>query len=213
MTAAPPTAPVVRGDRYPALDGLRAQAVLLVVATHVGFQTGQTFSGPLGAVLARGDAGVALFFLLSGFLLYAPHARAHLDGPPPPPVRRYLRHRALRVLPAYWVLVAVVLLTLARDEAAPGEVAVQLLLLQVYAPDHLLVALTHTWSLAVEASYYLVLPLLAAALAPRRATTPERQVRRELLVLAALAALAVVWVVLVRGVGAVDPRVGGLWLP
>ena len=54
----------------PALDGLRAVAAGAVLLTHVAFRTGQTQAGAGGAVLARLDVGVAVFFVLSGFLLY-----------------------------------------------------------------------------------------------------------------------------------------------
>jgi len=206
-------APVVRAGRFPALDGLRALAVLLVVATHIGFQTGATFDGPLGALLARGDAGVAVFFLLSGFLLYGPHARAHLAGAPGPALGRYLQHRALRVLPAYWLLLLVALSTAARADAHPGEVALQVLLLNIYALGHLLPALSQTWSLAVEASFYLALPLLAHLAAPRDRRDEAAQLRAEARLLGALVAGALAWTLVVRTTGLLDERVAALWLP
>src|SRR5512133_776812 len=82
----------------PALDGLRAVAAGAVLLTHVAFRTGQTQAGAGGAMLARLDAGVAVCFVLSGFLL----------SPVSQPVRRYALRRAARILPAYWVLLAVV---------------------------------------------------------------------------------------------------------
>ena len=82
----------------PALDGLRAVAAGAVLLTHVAFRTGQTQAGAGGAVLARFDAGVAVFFVLSGFLLY----------PATRPLGRYALRRAARILPAYWVLLAAV---------------------------------------------------------------------------------------------------------
>jgi len=206
-------APVVRAGRFPALDGLRALAVLLVVATHIGFQTGATFDGPVGALLARGDAGVAVFFLLSGFLLYGPHVRAHLDGAAGPPLGRYLQHRALRLLPAYWLLLAVALPSVARADAAPGEVALQVLLLNVYTPGHLLPALSQIWSLAVEVSFYLALPLLAQLTAPRGPRDGAAQLRVEARLLAGMAATALAWTVLIRTTDVLDERVAALWLP
>ena len=52
-----------RRHELPLLDGLRGVAALMVVATHVAFQTGTVDRGPFGAVLARFDFGVALFFV------------------------------------------------------------------------------------------------------------------------------------------------------
>lgn len=209
----PSRAPVVAGNRYPALDGLRAVAVLAVVATHIGFQTGQTFRGTVGAVLARGDIGVTVFFVLSGFLLYLSHARAHLSGGPSPRVLPYLRNRALRVLPAYWLVLAVVLPTLDRSLAHPGQVVLQVLLLQVYALGNLLGGLTQVWSLAVEVAFYLALPLLARLALLGRPRTTGRQLRGEAWLLGGLLLTTLGWTVLVRATSLVDQRVTGLWLP
>ncbi len=125
----------------PALDGLRAVAAGAVLLTHVAFRTGQTQAGAGGAVLARLDVGVAVFFVLSGFLLY----------PATRPVRRYALRRAARILPAYWVLLAVV--------AVIGSVpAAYWWLGQGYRTEPLAGALTQTWSLVPEVAFYAVLP-------------------------------------------------------
>jgi peptidoglycan/LPS O-acetylase OafA/YrhL len=197
-----PTAPTKVGDRYPALDGLRALAVLCVVMTHIGFQTGETFRGSFGALLARLDFGVTIFFLLSGFLLYGPFVRAELSARPAPSVRGYLRNRALRVLPGYWVAVLVIVPVMASRFLTPGELADQLLLLQSYSVGHLLPGLTQMWSLGVEVAFYVALPLLA--LLGRRG---------KLRLLVAMAVVSVLWTLSTRGLGVPDPGVGGLWLP
>ena len=125
----------------PALDGLRAVAAGAVLLTHVAFRTGQTQAGAGGAVLARLDVGVAVFFVLSGFLLY----------PATRPVGRYALRRAARILPAYWVLLAVV--------AVIGSVpAAYWWLGQGYRTEPLAGALTQTWSLVPEVAFYAVLP-------------------------------------------------------
>src|ERR671921_757460 len=129
----------------PALDGLRAVAAIAVLLTHVAFRTGQTQAGAGGAVLARVDAGGAGFFVLSGFLLY----------PAAQPLRRYALRRAARILPAYWLLLAVVSVT--------GSVpAAYWWLGQGYGTEPLAGPLTQTWSLVTEVAFYAVLPGLAA---------------------------------------------------
>ncbi len=203
--AAPGLAPAKTGDRYPALDGLRAIAVLCVVMTHIGFQTGQTFRGEVGALLARLDFGVTIFFLLSGFLLYGPFVRATLAGRPVPSTRTYLRNRALRILPGYWVAVLVVMPVMASRFVSPGELANQLLLLQSYTEGHLLPGLTQMWSLGVEVAFYVALPLLAAC-----ARTGLRSQAR---LLSAMVVASVLWTLMTRGLGFPDASVGGLWLP
>lgn len=202
------TAPVKAGSTYPALDGMRALAVFLVVMTHIGFQTGDTFRGGIGPLLARGDFGVTIFFLLSGFLLYSPFARAGLLGRPAPSIRGYLRNRGLRILPGYWAAVLVVLPVMATDHLHPRELADQLLLLEIYTRNHLLAGLTQMWSLCVEASFYLLLPLLAWLAARGR-----RPLLAQSLLLGAMVVGSLLWTVSTRGFGHPDPSVGGLWLP
>jgi peptidoglycan/LPS O-acetylase OafA/YrhL len=91
--------------RFPLLDPLRALAALAVVVTHTAQLGGFNKEHALGAWTVRLDSGVAIFFVLSAFLLYRPFVRARLDGAPPPGVLAYARRRALRILPAYWVCV------------------------------------------------------------------------------------------------------------
>jgi peptidoglycan/LPS O-acetylase OafA/YrhL len=142
----------------PALDGLRGLAALLVLVTHTAFLTGTYAHGWLGTVSARFDVGVSIFFVLSGFLLTRPWVRT-AGTPGLPNVRRYARHRAARILPAYWLALALVVVTVNRT-ASPSAVASNLALLQTYTDD-LLVAFTQTWSLVAEAAFYVALPALA----------------------------------------------------
>ncbi|MGL5851906.1 MAG: acyltransferase family protein, partial [Phycicoccus sp.] len=64
------------------LEGLRALAAVAVLLTHAGFLSGATGRQVLPGFLARMDIGVAIFFVLSGFLLYLPHARHVVLGAP-----------------------------------------------------------------------------------------------------------------------------------
>jgi peptidoglycan/LPS O-acetylase OafA/YrhL len=159
------TGPGGREPRQVALDGLRGLAALAVLLTHVGFQSGSYDDGLLGRVLGRFDLGVALFFALSGYLLHLPFARAAREGLPAPDAVAYLVRRAARVLPLYWVVLALVAVAVGPSA---GRLAANVLLVQIYPPDALLPAWTQTWSLSTEVSFYLVLPLLAWWLARRR---------------------------------------------
>src|SRR5688572_16339952 len=89
--------------RYGAVEGLRAAAALLVVLTHVAYWTGYVNAGFLGGLASRGDLGVAVFFVLSGFLLSRPWLEAAFRGDPAPDARRYAVHRAARLLPGYYL--------------------------------------------------------------------------------------------------------------
>lgn len=164
MTAIAP----LRASRafVPALEGMRGLAALGVLVTHVSFQTGATTIPVLGRLFGRFDMAVAVFFGLSGFLLWRTHAEAaRTSGPrPDPKVGNYLLHRAARILPAYWVVTLTVLLLLPK---AGGSVRVWLSnlgLAQVFVPLTLTEGLTQMWSLSVEVAFYLVLPLIALGL-------------------------------------------------
>lgn len=132
------------GIRYnPALDGLRAIAVLAVVEYHASWHW-------LGL---NGVLGVDVFFVLSGFLITAILLREEASGG----IRLgafYLR-RAKRLWPALCALVA---LTLAAGWISGHSALVALF----YLGDYMSPAgtLAHTWSLAVEEHYYLLWPLV-----------------------------------------------------
>ncbi|HWH92968.1 MAG TPA: acyltransferase family protein, partial [Baekduia sp.] len=93
--------------RFPAVDGLRAVAVLAVVVTHTAFISGFNGHGFLGEITARLDSGVALFFVISGFLLYRPFVAGRYRGERGPKVTHYARRRVLRIVPAYWLALTV----------------------------------------------------------------------------------------------------------
>jgi peptidoglycan/LPS O-acetylase OafA/YrhL len=191
------------GSRLPGIEGLRATAAVSVLVYHAWRygspdQTAPPSIGPLTRIMPHLSLGVILFFTLSGFLLYRPFAAAVLRGVPLPAIRGYLHNRALRILPAYWVILLAtgVLLpaALLRDGPndmrlgslveEPAKLVNHLALIQSYDPETLLTGIGPAWSLVIEVAFYVTLPLLAvlAVILARRATT--RRGRR----LAALAA-------------------------
>lgn len=144
----------------PAVEGLRACAAMGVVITHVAFQTAQT--GAAGRLLASFDLAVAVFFALSGFLLWRGHAAAARRLRHRPPTLHYLRSRIVRIMPGYLLAVVVILLLLPDAAGASASVWwANLTLTQIYTPLTLTAGLTQMWSLSVEVSFYLALPLLA----------------------------------------------------
>lgn len=159
------TAPAFR-RYFPQLEGMRAVAALGVLTTHVAFQTRAVQWPVLGPILGRLDLAVALFFALSGFLLWRPYAAAarHPDLPEPG-VARYLRHRFVRIWPAYAVAVIAVFLLLPQARGASATVwLANLTLTQVFVPLTLAPGLTQMWSLSVEVAFYLLLPVIGYAL-------------------------------------------------
>ncbi len=172
----------------------------MVLLTHVAFNTGQVMQGWAGAVLSRFDFGVTLFFILSGFLLSRPFFMAQALGAPYPSTPHYLWKRALRILPLYWVVViAALLLDPANRGSSVGRWISDLTLTQIYLDRAPSSSLTQMWSLATEASFYLVLPLLVALCAPRRSAagipaTDGTALRRILLTLGVMSVVGLVWV-------------------
>ncbi|MEV6358753.1 acyltransferase family protein [Nocardia asteroides] len=164
MTTASAPVPTPRAFN-PALEGMRGMAALGVLLTHVAFQTGAGGIAVLGPILERFDMAVAVFFALSGYLLWRPHAAAARGLGSVPSTTRYLLHRLMRIVPAYWVVVVFVLLLLpgAAQSANLRVWVSNLFLLQVFVPLTLTEGLTQMWSLSVEVAFYLVLPLLAWA--------------------------------------------------
>jgi peptidoglycan/LPS O-acetylase OafA/YrhL len=157
--------PPVGGARgfLPAVEGMRACAAIGVVVTHVAFQTGHS-TGVTGRLFGRFDLAVAVFFTLSGFLLWRGHAAAVRGFGSRPATGRYVRSRAVRILPAYVVAVIVILSLLPdADHASLTVWLANLSLTQIYVPLTLTAGLTQMWSLCVEVSFYLALPVLALA--------------------------------------------------
>lgn len=161
--------------RHAGFDGLRAVAALAIVAHHVGFATGAYEASPAGWFLTRLDAGVSVFFVLSGFLLYRPWAQAHLLGRPEPALGPYLRRRLLRVVPAYWVALSTCWLVLGTVRIPDWRAFLAYYgLAQVYSTSYALGGIVQAWSLSVELSFYLFLPAYAwaAGRASRSSPTP-----------------------------------------
>ena len=167
------TGPTSSGSaRRAELDSLRGLAALSVLLFHVWLYT---LARPLAAtrrsaadlVFSELRVGLVLFFVLSGFLLYQPWVAAAMDGSGSPSVGRYLRRRAARIVPAYYValLGSIVLLWGAAGTAGvrlppAGHLWTFFLFAQNYVDDSLMRLNPPMWTLVVEVSFYLALPLV-----------------------------------------------------
>ncbi len=170
----------------PAVEGMRACAAVGVVITHVAFQTGHS-TGATGRLFGRFDMAVAVFFALSGFLLWRGHAAAARGLRKAPSIRHYSRSRVVRIMPAYLVSVVVILALLPGAEGTSLTVwLANLTLTQIYVPLTLTPGLTQMWSLAVEVSFYIALPVLAVS-------ARRLPVRARAAVIIAVALLSLAW--------------------
>jgi peptidoglycan/LPS O-acetylase OafA/YrhL len=183
---------------FPCFDGLRAIAALSVLVTHVSFVSGANTRLSAGPYLARMDAGVDIFFVISGFLLYRPFVLSHFRDEARPATIPYFWRRALRIYPAYWLAFLVIVYGFHAAAAPHGhEFFLFLGLLQIYSIKTLFGPLPQTWSLATEVSFYVFLPLWAALIRAWGGDSTAR-LRRELIGLAVLcaASFAFKWSVL-----------------
>jgi peptidoglycan/LPS O-acetylase OafA/YrhL len=205
-------APAPEHARFPALDGLRALAALAVIGTHVGFNSGRSIAGGIfGSALSRLDIGVTVFFLLSGFLLYRPFALHLVQGRRLPSIRGFLVRRAFRIFPAMWVMTAVTLAVITTYVVHPIDWASYLTLIQTYNHHDYDPNLTHLWTLAVEVSFYALLPVLAWLLSRRR-PSPSAAIRRQQIMLISMLVAAAAFD-LAQAHGVIRHSQALLWLP
>jgi peptidoglycan/LPS O-acetylase OafA/YrhL len=187
-----PRGTVEVAPQFPVLDALRAFGALAVLTTHVTFQAGDYTTHPIwGTVLARLDVGVAVFFVLSGFLLSRPYFARAITGLPAPTTARYLWKRFVRIYPVYAVTVVLALTLLSDNDTADAREWVRTLLLaNTYVSLSFPHGLTQMWSLAAEVAFYVLLPGIMWLILGRRRAPRSGRV---LLVLTALVLVSVAW--------------------
>jgi len=195
-------APPPRHPRFPLTVGLRGIPALAILIGHAWYFNGG-FGGFTESIPNRGmvrmDGLVALFFLLSGFLLYRPMIAHRTGGASAPRNKDYAKRRFLRLYPAYWVVLIVLAIV-------PG-------LYGVFGPDwwkffsltdffdlnnahsacpidlRFRCGIPQSWTLGVDMSFYVTLPFYAALAALlARGRSVRSWLRAELVLLAALAA-------------------------
>lgn len=159
-------------ERLGVLDGLRGIAIALVVWYHLWQITWLPADVHVGratlnvnAIPEAGFVGVDLFFFISGFVLFSPYARSLFDGRSHPSVREFFARRIAKIVPSYYLSIVVAVALGWTHFATASDAAVQI-------ASHL--AFVHVWwnqtyggingvlwSLAVEAQFYALFPLVA----------------------------------------------------
>lgn len=168
--------------------------MLSVVLFHVASITGDLNKPVEGDLMVvAGTQALSVLFLSSGFLLYRPFARARAAGRPLPSRRRYLRRRMLRILPAYWFALTAMAIFPGIAGVFTGDWWRYYFFLQLYSSKTVNTGIPVAWTLCVEMSFYLILPVWATLI--RRVQVgsgPRAWLRGELLALSALALLGVI---------------------
>lgn len=204
--------------RHESLDGLRGLAALTVFVHHVwSHQLGSkntpemtNFWSVTGTELRL---GLFLFFVLTGFLLYRSFLR-HLHEGTRPDMGRYLRRRAARILPAYYVAVAgaIVLVALADTRGLPplGQLPLFAVFAQNFSHDTFLTVDSPTWTLCIEIGFYLLLPVIVVGLLRARAGW-----RFQAGVLAGMVVTGLAWLAVgnLIGAGTIWNNMLPAWLP
>ena len=153
--------------RVPALDGLRAVSIVLVVLAHAAPTAG--FPPALTWLFTLQSLGVRIFFVISGFLITALLLKER-EATGRISLRQFYVRRALRIFPAFYAYLAViaVLAVAGRVILRPGDVAHALTYTMNY---HFPAAweVLHFWSLSVEEQFYLLWPPLLVLAGTRRA--------------------------------------------
>jgi peptidoglycan/LPS O-acetylase OafA/YrhL len=164
------------------LDAVRAVAALMVLAGHAylvgGVATPHTSTSLTDVLIVNGGAGIWLFFALSGYLIGAPFLRALRTGEPLPSPLGYATRRAARILPAYWVALAALLVLAPVAGLAWWQVPLHGALLHNLVPGEGQAVFFVAWTLGIEALFYAFVPLAAAVV--RRARGPRPIAARQL---------------------------------
>ena len=159
---APNLTPPPGNPRFPLFDSLRAIAALAVFLGHTVTGTISLSQHPDLFVFAvqLADQGVAIFFLISGFLLYRPFVVARRGGRP---IRLsdFARRRALRIVPAYWVALSVFIVLGWVSGVTTHNWPVFYGFVQNHSSSTIGNGIGAAWTLCIEVTFYVALPVLA----------------------------------------------------
>ncbi|MDQ1104378.1 acyltransferase family protein [Nocardioides zeae] len=192
--SAPSDARSPRAPWFPVLDTLRGVGAIAIVTTHCAYWAGAYEDTRTGWLLARLDVGVALFFVLSGFLLARPHFAAARAGTAAPALGTYVRHRIWRIAPlaVLTVLLAFVLLEGNHGLTTTERIAALTLTSTYVVETGFPGGLTHLWSLTTEVAFYALLPAVMVLAVGRGGRAGLRPARIAALV-AGMVAISVAW--------------------
>lgn len=186
-------------NRFPALHGLRALAIVSVLQVHVSVVLNRSLMLPAQRLFITSSNvwfGMDLFFVLSGFLIGSMLLSEGAQGWRG--IGRFYARRSFRIIPLFYV-VLFALWRIEKPSVPLRQLVPELLYVAPYTrPDIGNVVMPYAWSLCVEEHFYLAVPLLVAVLHKLR----SHRARISVLALLWLSAIAsrhlIVWTSPVR---------------
>jgi len=188
----------MRNTALPALTGVRFYAALLVFLTHVPHLAGMEWLWDKHDVIFHlGDLGVALFFVLSGFILTYNYSSTFSDDLSASSYGRFIWNRFTKIYPVHLLtlLIALPIQILSPNHplnwwALPVHVSLTQSFMPFDEPKYYLYLNAPSWSICCEWFFYMLAPFAISLTATRR--------RRLVGIVAALAYAAVVLAILSR---------------
>ncbi len=175
LAPAPAASP---GRRFSNIDVLRAIAALAVLSGHAYALGGR--NPPIKAQhiydvpLITLATGVWLFFAISGYVIGRPFVDRLLRGEPLPRVAAYFLRRGARIYPLYWLALTAVIVIVGGQGTRAWQYPIHYLLLNNLVPGRQAALFSVAWTLALEALFYVLVPVLALAIRTRhRRPSPE----------------------------------------
>lgn len=161
----------MKSHRLGVIDGLRGIAIVVVVWFHAWQQSWLGFNFEsrglpinLQPVVETGFLGVSLFFFISGFVIGLPFIEASLQGRPPPSLTDFYWRRFLKIVPSYWLNLAVCLAlgvtAYASFAVLLNDAIVHLFFVHNWWFDSRMTINGVLWTLAIEVQFYLIAPFL-----------------------------------------------------
>jgi peptidoglycan/LPS O-acetylase OafA/YrhL len=167
--------------------------------------------GTVPGIIASGlQLGLPMFFVLSGYLISRPWIRAYVLDRPTPSLRRYVRLRALRIVPVFWLIGALMFIQYGTHGSLLDLTAI-FGFAQIYHASNASLFIGQAWTIDVEVAFYAIIPVSAwlITLATKRAASHAGLVlaqRQRVALVVVLLAAATAVSVYIRGT-----TVGTLW--
>jgi peptidoglycan/LPS O-acetylase OafA/YrhL len=171
---------VARAKRSLGVDALRGVAAVMVLSAHALSMLVPTSDPDLpiwGLIRAQLSSGFQLFFVVSGFLIAGPFLRDLLRSKPLPAAWPYAVRRALRIGPAFWLVLLAFALAIGGGWSAGDWVAI--VTHATFTQDLVLhqsgAVLPVAWTLGIEALFYGLVPVVALAIRRHWSSVTARQ--------------------------------------